>query len=65
MAVTIDSISKGRFGINIISGWQETEYSQMGIWPGEDHYRRRYEFCEEYITVMRQLWATGGFQLQG
>ena len=34
MAVTIDSISQGRFGVNIISGWQRREYTQMGIWPG-------------------------------
>ncbi len=65
MAVTIDSISHGRFGVNIISGWQETEYSQMGIWPGDEHYRRRYEFCEEYITVMKELWATGRSDFKG
>ena len=35
MAVTIDSISHGRFGVNIISGWQRREYTQMGIWPGD------------------------------
>ena len=44
MAVTIDSISHGRFGVNIISGWQRREYTQMGIWPGPEHYRRRYEY---------------------
>jgi pyrimidine oxygenase len=65
MAVTIDSISHGRFGVNIISGWQEAEYSQMGIWPGADHYRRRYEFCEEYVTVMKELWATGRSDFKG
>ncbi len=59
MAVTIDSISHGRFGVNIISGWQEAEYSQMGIWPGNEHYSRRYEYCEEYVTIMKELWATG------
>jgi pyrimidine oxygenase len=59
MAVTIDSISHGRFGVNIISGWQEKEYSQMGIWPGNEHYKKRYEYCEEYITIMKELWATG------
>ncbi len=59
MAVTIDSISHGRFGVNIISGWQEKEYSQMGIWPGDEHYRRRYEYCEEYITIMQELWSVG------
>ena len=30
MAVTIDSIAPGRFGMNIVSGWQPTEYKQMG-----------------------------------
>jgi pyrimidine oxygenase len=65
MAVTIDSISHGRFGVNIISGWQEAEYSQMGIWPGAEHYKRRYEFCEEYVTVMRELWSTGQSDFKG
>ena len=39
MAVTIDSISHGRFGVNIISGWQRREYTQMGMWPGAEHYK--------------------------
>jgi pyrimidine oxygenase len=59
MAVTIDSISHGRFGVNIISGWQEKEYSQMGIWPGDAHYKKRYEYCEEYVSIMKELWSTG------
>jgi len=59
MAVTIDSISHGRFGVNIISGWQRREYTQMGIWPGSDHYKRRYEYCAEYVDIMRELWSTG------
>ncbi|MGE0226269.1 MAG: pyrimidine utilization protein A [Acetobacteraceae bacterium] len=59
MAVTIDSISHGRFGVNIISGWQRREYTQMGIWPGSDHYKRRYDYCAEYVSIMQELWATG------
>ncbi|WP_431267922.1 pyrimidine utilization protein A [Dankookia sp. P2] len=59
MAVTCDSISHGRFGVNIVSGWQKAEYTQMGIWPGDAHFERRYEFCEEYVTVLRDLWTTG------
>ncbi|TDH60529.1 pyrimidine utilization protein A [Dankookia rubra] len=59
MAVTCDSISHGRFGVNIVSGWQKAEYTQMGIWPGDEHFARRYEFCEEYVTVLRDLWTTG------
>jgi pyrimidine oxygenase len=65
MAVTIDSISHGRFGINIISGWQRREYTQMGIWPGAEHYRRRYDYCAEYVTIMRELWETGRSDLKG
>ncbi len=65
MAVTIDSISHGRFGVNIISGWQRREYTQMGIWPGAEHYRRRYDYCGEYVTIMRELWETGHSDLKG
>ena len=59
MAVTIDSISKGRFGVNVITGWQMKEYAQMGLWPGDEHYKHRYEYCEEYVTIMKELWETG------
>ncbi len=65
MAATIDSIAPGRFGINIVSGWAEAEYSQMGLWPGKEHYDRRYLYSAEYVTVMRELWETGTSNLQG
>ena len=65
MAVTIDSISHGRFGVNIISGWQRREYTQMGIWPGAEHYKRRYDYCAEYVTIMKELWETGRSDFKG
>jgi len=65
MAVTIDSISHGRFGVNIISGWQRREYTQMGIWPGAEHYKRRYDYCAEYVTIMQDLWSTGRSDRKG
>ncbi len=65
MAMTIDSIAPGRFGVNIISGWQRAEYAQMGIWPGAEHYKRRYQYCAEYVTVMKELWATGQSDFKG
>src|SRR6202790_1623070 len=46
-----DSISHGRFGLNMITGWQEKEYSQMGIWPGDRHFQHRYDYCSEYVTI--------------
>jgi pyrimidine oxygenase len=59
MAVTIDSISHGRFGLNVITGWQKPEYSQMGLWPGDEYFGRRYEYLSEYVQIMRELWETG------
>jgi pyrimidine oxygenase len=59
MVSTIDDISHGRFGINIVSGWNQSEYVQMGLWPGDWYYERRYDYASEYVTIMRELWATG------
>jgi len=65
MVSTIDSVAPGRIGVNIVSGWQEAEYSQMGLWPGQEHYARRYQYCSEYVQVMKDLWETGRSDLQG
>lgn len=65
MAVTIDSISNGRFGVNLVTGWQKAEYDQMGLWPGEEHFRHRYDMVTEYVTVMKELWARGQSDFRG
>lgn len=65
MATTIDSIAPGRFGINIVSGWQMAEYDQMSIWPGNAYFGYRYDYCTEYVQVMKDLWASGVSNLKG
>ena len=65
MAATIDDISNGRFGINIVSGWNRSEYAQMGLWPGDWFYERRYDYASEYVTILRELWATGQSDFRG
>ncbi len=65
MASTVDSISHGRFGLNVITGWQRPEYSQMGLWPGDEYFGRRYEYLGEYVRVLRELWETGRSDLKG
>jgi pyrimidine oxygenase len=65
MASTIDDISDGRFGINIVSGWNQSEYAQMGLWPGTWYYERKYDYASEYVTILRQLWATGQSDFTG
>jgi len=58
-AATVDDISGGRFGINIVAGWNKSEYAQMGLWPGEEHYSRRYDYASEYVEIMKTLWRDG------
>jgi len=65
MASTIDSISNGRFGVNLVTGWQRPEYDQMGMWPGDEHFRDRYKMLSEYAQILRDLWGTGVSDLKG
>lgn len=65
MCNTIDSISHGRFGLNLITGWQPPEYTQMGLWPGEEHFRNRYAMLGEYARILRELWETGRSDFKG
>ena len=65
MASTIDSIAPGRFGVNIVTGWQPKEYQQMGLWPGEAHFQNRYSYATEYVKVMKDLWETGVSNFKG
>jgi pyrimidine oxygenase len=65
MCSTIDSISNGRFGLNVITGWQRPEYSQMGLWPGDDYFGHRYRYAAEYVQILRELWATGRSDFKG
>ncbi|MCQ4159180.1 pyrimidine utilization protein A [Roseomonas sp. GC11] len=65
MISTIDSIAPGRTGVNIVSGWAEAEYSQMGLWPGKEHFAKRYQYSAEYITVMKDLWEKGSSDFKG
>ncbi|MXP51630.1 MULTISPECIES: pyrimidine utilization protein A [unclassified Pantoea] len=65
MAATIDSISNGRFGVNLVTGWQKPEYEQMGLWPGDEYFSSRYQYLTEYVTVLRDLWGTGQSDFKG
>jgi pyrimidine oxygenase len=58
MATTIDSIAPGRFEINIVTGWQAVEYSQMSLWPSNEYFGYRYDYATEYVKVIKELWET-------
>lgn len=57
--------SHGRFGLNIVTGWNAAEYAQMGLWPGDWYYKARYDYATEYVTILRELWTTGRSSFKG
>jgi len=59
MMATLSNISRGRVGINVVTGWNSPEYEQMDLWPGSDFYETRYEFASEYLSILKDLWTTG------
>lgn len=65
MLVTIDDISGGRAGVNVVTGWNRFEFAQMGLWPGDDYFEHRYDYAEEWVTVVKALWSTGRLTHRG
>ncbi|KAH6654396.1 putative pyrimidine monooxygenase ruta [Truncatella angustata] len=65
MASTIDSVAPGRFGINIVTGWQSAEYAQMDLWPGDAYFGYRYDYATEYVQVLKDLWEDGVSNFKG
>jgi pyrimidine oxygenase len=59
MGMTIDDISGGRFGLNLVGGSYKGEYAQMGLWPGDDYYQDRYAHLEEWTDIVLELWENG------
>ena len=59
MVATIDDISGGRCGLNIVTGWNRPEYAQMGLWRGDDYFEQRYQYAREYVQIVKQLWRDG------
>ncbi|MFK0334341.1 LLM class flavin-dependent oxidoreductase [Rhizobium sp. NPDC090275] len=65
MAATIDDIADGRFALNIVAGWNKFEYAQMGLWSDDDYYLNRYDYADEYLTILRRLWTEDGVTFDG
>lgn len=53
-AATIDHISGGRFGLNIVMGWFQPEMEMFGA--AQREHDERYRVGEEWLTIIRHLW---------
>ena len=53
---TIDQISRGRIGLNIVAGWNEPEYKALGLELPAGH-EERYAYAQEWFDVIKSLWT--------
>ncbi len=61
--VTADHIGEGRFGLNIVAGWNEDEFAMFGVQQRE--HADRYEFTQEWIDVVKRAWTEDEFDFDG
>lgn len=56
MGASIDQISAGRWGLNIVTGWVADEQALFGReFPAHD---QRYEMADEFVTLMKWVWSS-------
>jgi alkanesulfonate monooxygenase SsuD/methylene tetrahydromethanopterin reductase-like flavin-dependent oxidoreductase (luciferase family) len=53
--VTADQIGSGRFGLNIVSGWNAGEFEMFGVNLLE--HDERYVYSEEWTTIVKKVWS--------
>ncbi len=62
--VTADHIGKGRFGLNIVSGWNPLEFGAMGVELRE--HDDRYAYSDEWLRILLKIWSeTEPFDFEG
>lgn len=61
---TVDHVSGGRFGLNVVAGWNEDEFGMFGL--SQQEHDDRYEVAEHWIGFLERLWAEEGpFDVDG
>jgi len=63
--VTADQIGHGRFGLNVVSGWNPTDFALFsGMF--QDDRETRYRYAQEWIDSVKQIWSsTEEFDFKG
>ncbi|WP_067607396.1 LLM class flavin-dependent oxidoreductase [Nocardiopsis listeri] len=65
MFTTIQEVSGGRAGINVVVGSYADEFRQMGLWREDLEHADRYRYTEEWATALRRLWTEDSVTLDG
>jgi len=53
--VTADHIGEGRFGLNIVVGWNEGEFEMFGVEQRE--HEDRYDYAQEWLDAIKMIWS--------
>jgi alkanesulfonate monooxygenase SsuD/methylene tetrahydromethanopterin reductase-like flavin-dependent oxidoreductase (luciferase family) len=53
--VTADHIGEGRFGLNVVCGWNEGEFDMFGA-TLRDH-ETRYDYAQEWLDIIKLAWS--------
>jgi len=56
MIATIDHVSDGRFGLNVVAGWNELELRMFGE-HAEQSAEDRYAVAAEWLAFLRRCWS--------
>lgn len=65
MISTLDQISDGRAGLNIVSGSFKGEFEQMGAWDATLDHDQRYAMTTEWTSIIKSLWSEQQVSCQG
>jgi pyrimidine oxygenase len=57
MVATLDQISGGRAGINVVAGAYRGEFEQMGLWREDLTHDDRYVLAREWLQIVKRLWS--------
>jgi pyrimidine oxygenase len=57
MVATLDHVSHGRAGMNIVSGSYHDEFEKMGTWRDDFDHDGRYDYAGEWIAAVKRLWT--------
>ena len=65
MIATLDHISGGRAGLNIVAGAYRGEFEQMDAWDETLDHDSRYDLTEEWTRIIKRLWSEPRVDFEG
>jgi alkanesulfonate monooxygenase SsuD/methylene tetrahydromethanopterin reductase-like flavin-dependent oxidoreductase (luciferase family) len=60
---TVDAIAAGRFGMNVVVGWNGAEFDMFDI--KQLPHDERYDVGSEWVSIVSRLWSQGSVDFAG